>query len=268
VSQALRQLEAKLGGELLSRTSRRVALTPLGEQLLAEVKPPYEQLLAALQQTYATNRKLEGTLRLGLLAASSGGPHLATIVEEFERQHPECEVVVSEIFFTDPLRPLRRGEIDLMATRLPSEQADLVVGPTLAVEPRVLAVASDHPLANREHVSIEEVADYHVAPITDSPKELIDYAFPRETPGGRQIHRLARRPSTPHEVTTLIARGRIVHFTVASFAEYYGQPGITYVPVSDMPPMKSGLVWRRRASNPRLGEFLRVAREVLATAPR
>jgi DNA-binding transcriptional LysR family regulator len=119
VSQTLRQLEAKLGGELLSRTSRRVALTPLGEQLLAEAKPPYEQLLAALQRIHAGNRKLEGRLRLGLLGASSGGPHLSAIVEEFERQHPECEVVVSEIYFTDSLGPLRHGEVDLMATRLP-----------------------------------------------------------------------------------------------------------------------------------------------------
>jgi DNA-binding transcriptional LysR family regulator len=268
VSQTLRQLEAKLGGELLSRTSRRVALTPLGEQLLAEVRPPYEQLLAALERTYAGNRKLEGTLRLGLLAASSGGPHLAAIVEAFERQHPECEVAVSEIFFTDPLGPLRRGEIDLMATRLPIRQPDLVVGPTLAVEPRVVAVAADHPLAHHERVSIEAIADYWIAPITDSPKELVDAAMPRKTPGGRQIRRLARRPRTPHELTASIALGRIVHLTVPSFAEYYGQPGITYVPISDMPPQKSGLVWRRRASEPRLREFLRVAREVLAASRR
>jgi hypothetical protein len=79
---------------------------------------------------------------------------------------------------------------------------------------------------------------------------------------------MASRPSTPHELTVLVARGRIVHLTVPAFAEYYGHPGITYVPVSDMPPSKSGLVWRRRASDPRLREFIRVTREVLAAARR
>jgi hypothetical protein len=63
--------------------------------------------------------------------------------------------------------------------------------------------------------------------------------MPRVTPGGRSIHRLDRRPKTPHEVTALIARGRIVHPTVPSFAQFFGQPGITYVPIEDMPWVKS-----------------------------
>jgi len=35
------------------------------------------------------------------------------------------------------------------------------------------------------------------------------------------------------------------------------------VPITGAPPLKSGLVWRRRAADPRLREFVRVAREVL-----
>ena len=268
VSQILRHLEAKLGGRLLSRTSRRAALTPLGERFLAEVKVPYGELSDVLERTHAANSGLDGTLKLGMLAASSGGPHLTEIIDAYEELHPECEVVVSEIFFTDPLGPLRRNEIDLMATRLPIEQPDLVVGPTLVRERRVLAVADDHPLASREAVSIEDVAAYSVAPITDSPTELIDSVIPRTTPAGRRIRRLRQRPATPHEVTALVARGRIVHPTVPSFAEYFGQPGVTYIPIVDMPASTSGLVWRRRDSNPRLREFIRVAREVLAARRR
>jgi hypothetical protein len=64
-------------------------------------------------------------------------------------------------------------------------------------------------------------------------------------------------------VTALIARGKIVHPTVPSFAEYFGQPGVTYVPISDMPPLESGLVWRRGASDPRLREFVRLTRDVI-----
>jgi DNA-binding transcriptional LysR family regulator len=266
VSQTLRELELKLGGQLLSRTSRRAALTPLGERFLAKAKPPFEELTGVLERTHAANWGLEGALRLGLLAANSAGPHLTPIVEAFERRHPECEVVMTEVFFTDPLGPLLRGEIDLLAARLPIEHPDLVVGPVLASEPMVLAVAENHALASRGQVSIEEVADYAVAPITDEPKELIDAVMPRRTPGGRQIRRLPRRPKTPHEVTALIARGRIVHPTVPSFAEYFGQPGIKYVPISDMPPLKSGLLWRRRTSDPRLREFIRLARELLAAS--
>src|SRR4051812_35503068 len=263
ISQTLRQLETKLGAQLVDRTSRRVALTTTGERFLRGAKPAYEELTRVLERTQTDHRTVAGSLRLGLLAANSGGPLLTAIIDAFERLHPECDVVVSEVFFTDPLGPIRRGEIDVLATRLPIEQRDLTVGPTLAREPMVLAVGREHPLADRPQVSIEDIADYPVAPITDSPKELIDAVMPRRTPRGRQIRRLSRRPKTPHEVTTLIARGRIVHPTVPSFAQYFGQPGITYVPIGDMPPLKSGLVWARRSSDPRLREFIRVTREVL-----
>jgi hypothetical protein len=37
--------------------------------------------------------------------------------------------------------------------------------------------------------------------------ELIDAAMPRITSGGRRIRCLARRPTTPHELTALVARG-------------------------------------------------------------
>jgi DNA-binding transcriptional LysR family regulator len=264
VSQMLRGLERKLGGELISRSSRRVTLTPFGVRLLDEIRSPYDEFFAALERVTVAHQALQGTLRLGLLAANSGGPHLTAIIDEFEGIHPECEVVVSEVFFTDPFGSLRRCEIDVMATPLPTGQPDLTDGPVLAREAMVLAVAHDHPLAGREHVSIEDIADYQVAPITDFPKELIDTVFPRRTPSGRPIHRLTRRPKTPHEVTALIARGRTVHPTVLSFAQYFGQPGIIYIPISDMPRRRSGLVWRRRDTSPRLREFIRVTRRTLA----
>ncbi len=49
ISQVVRTLETRLGGRLFDRTSRRVALTPLGEQLLERAGPVYEQLEVCAQ---------------------------------------------------------------------------------------------------------------------------------------------------------------------------------------------------------------------------
>jgi DNA-binding transcriptional LysR family regulator len=268
VSQLLRGLEHKVGGQLLTRTSRSASLTQLGERFIAEVRPPYDELRSALERTSTASRSLRGALRLGVLAANSGGPHLTMIVNEFERLHPECEVDVQEVLFTDPLGPLRRGEIDVMTTAFPLRQSDLTVGPTLIREPMVLAVSENHPLAGRKQVALDDIADYQVAPITDAPKELVEAAMPRRAPNGRVIRRLRRRPKTPHEVTALVARGQVVHPTVPSFAQYFGQPGVTYIPIADMPPRESGLVWRRRDSNPRLRELIRISRAIIADTRR
>jgi DNA-binding transcriptional LysR family regulator len=270
VSQSLRELEDKLGGRLLHRTSRTVSLTPLGERFLAEAEPAYAGLARVLERTRAANRRLEGILRVGLLFPTSGGPHMTEIIDTFSTEHPGCEVQLSEIPPTDALGPVQRGKIDVLAMRLPIERPDLVVGPILSRDRRVLAVARDHALAKQEGVSIEDVAAHKVLPISELPEEMIENLIPHHTPGGRPIERLRtkRPPRTPHELISLVARGRIVHPTVASLDEYVRHPEVVYVPIVDLPPSKAALVWRRPASDPRLREFIRVAREVLRTSKR
>jgi len=266
VSQTLRKLEAKLGGQLVNRTSRHVSLTPLGESVRTKLDGLYRDLMGVLESAHTENHALDGTLRLGLLLAPSGGPHLTAIVRTFEQRHAACSVRVTEIGFDDALGALRRGEIDVMAARLPLEQPDLVIGPILSREPRVLAVARDHPLAERDAISIEDVADYPVAPFADVPTELADAIVPRMTPSGRPIRRLSRRPSTTHELLALIARGAIVHPTVPSSLDYFGHPDVTQVPISDLPDSRSALIRRRGVNDARVRAFTRVAAEILPDA--
>ena len=48
LSQTVRQLEARLGVRLLTRTTRSVALTELGERIMRTVEPRFEEIEAAL----------------------------------------------------------------------------------------------------------------------------------------------------------------------------------------------------------------------------
>jgi DNA-binding transcriptional LysR family regulator len=54
VSRLIAALERQVGGKLFERTSRKVTITPLGQQLLAELRPAYEQMHAALDHTQRT----------------------------------------------------------------------------------------------------------------------------------------------------------------------------------------------------------------------
>jgi DNA-binding transcriptional LysR family regulator len=265
VSQSLRGLEHKLGAELVHRTSRRVQLTPSGERFLADLRPAYDQLAGVLERTYADRRSLEGTLRLGLFSGPAGGPHVVEIIGAFEARHPECKVELVQMSWDDPFRPLRESEVDVMATWIPLEQPDLVVGPTLAREPRVLAVARDHPLAQRDSVDVEELPDYRVLRFAGWPKEVHEAVVPSRAPSGRPIPgsqiRVGERAVL--DVLARIARGEFVFTTVASAAPYMGEFDLVYVPLTGMPPLRSALVWRRPARDPKLREFVAVAREVL-----
>jgi DNA-binding transcriptional LysR family regulator len=265
VSQTLRTLEEKLGGQLVYRTTRTAELTRLGERFLADAGPPYRELAGVLESSSTANRSISGSLRLGLLVPISAGPHLLEIISTFEAAHPGSHVVVSDVPYADPLGLLRRGEIDLLAARLPLSHPDVVTGPILSREPRVLAVAQTHPLASRSAISIEDVAAYRVAPDRDYPQEVVDAFIPRHTPSGRPIRRLDEPgyPTTTAELTSLVARGRVVHPTVPSFAAYFGHPNIVYVPITDMAESKTALLWRRRMSHPTARAFVAVARDVV-----
>jgi DNA-binding transcriptional LysR family regulator len=265
VSQSLRALEHKLGGQLVHRTSRRVRLTPFGEQFLRDVRPAVERLDGVLERSNAAAQSLEGTLRLGLFSGPAGGPHLVEIIRAFEELHPECSVEVVQLSWDDPFGQLREDDIHLMASWVPLEQPDLVVGPTLTRQPRVLAVPSEHPLADRDSVEVEELADAPVVRFDNWPKELHEALFPLRTPAGRPIQgrRIAVGERAVFELAVRVARGELVFPTVASAVPYMGELDLAFVPIKGMPPLRSALVWRRPARDPKLRAFIRVARDAL-----
>jgi DNA-binding transcriptional LysR family regulator len=271
VSQSLRELEDKLGAQLVHRTSRQVQLTSFGERVLGEVGPAYDELSRALEHTHAAAQSLAGSLRLGLFSGPAEGRHLVKIVDEFSALHPESEVEIVQLSWDDPLALLLRAEVDLIACWLPLEQPDLMVGPVLTRQPRTLAVGREHPLAGRDTVSFEELADYAVPRFDGWPRELHEALLPSKTPGGRPIPgvRIPAGERNFLEIANRVARQELVLPTVASAAFMgMGQYDLVYVPITGMAPVRSGLVWRRRARDPKLREFIRVAREVLRAARR
>src|SRR5215204_1998683 len=172
VSQSVRALERKLGLELASRTSRRVTLTTAGERFRDQAGAALAGLDDVLRTAQESGRRLTEPVQLGVISAAAVGPRLRSIIAVFEASHPHSRVQVVGLPFRDRFGPLRRAEVQLMVTHLPLSQPGLVTGPVLAREQPVLAVARDHPLATREAVSVEDLADHRVG--------RLDLAVPAE----------------------------------------------------------------------------------------
>jgi DNA-binding transcriptional LysR family regulator len=266
VSQTIQELETKLGTALFERTSRRVSVTPAGRQLYERVGPLYEQLRYALRDIYETNREIVGELRLGLSGPSSGGQALPEIIGLFTSRHPACSVEVTENPMADPLGSLRRCELDLIAFDLPIDASDIVVGPILRRDNRLIAVAEDHPLAKLETVSIEDIATYDTHDHGGNyPTESLDAWSPPRTPSGRPIHRRHLTSATFSQIFALVAAGEIVHFaTTPVFLTY---PGIAYRPITDMPPVESALIWLASQETAAILAFAKAAGDVLGDRP-
>jgi hypothetical protein len=68
---------------------------------------------------------------------------------------------------------------------------------------------------------------------------MYDEFFPATTPSGRPVPR-GPEITMSSDVLHLIARGDVVHPTVASFLTYHRHPEVTYVPLRGLPAVESG----------------------------
>jgi DNA-binding transcriptional LysR family regulator len=264
VSQTIRLLEARVGGTLFDRTSRRVSLTPLGMQLLERAGPLCAALDRVMSETRDAAMGIAGTLRLGMYTPINGGPYLYEIMRTFEARHPACHVeLVDTGFARSQFDWLRHDDVDLLAMRLPVAEPGIVIGPVLSREARLAAVATGHPLAERGSISVEDLADYVLPDVPTLPRDLVDAFIPPRTPSGRLFRRM--KITTITESLMRVATGEIVHLTVRPFLDHHRHPGVVAVPVTDMPPSETALVWLAAKQGRKTTAFVEAARAVLGT---
>lgn len=268
VSQTLRDLERKLGLLLVSRTSRRVALTAAGVQFREDAGRALGNLEDVLQATQETGEQLQAPVRLGIVSPAQVVPTLQAAIAAHEAAHSTSYVQFVGLPFVDRFGPLMRGEVDVMVTSLPLSQSGISTGPVLARQPRLLAVGRAHPLAEKSDVSIEDVADYAVGEFDVSgPADLLQVITPLQTPTGRVIARAAPPLRDPVELLLAVAAGRIVQPVLATFVTTYRHPDVVYVPIRDLQPVCTVLAWRRGNRHPGLRQLLR-ATAASSRAPR
>jgi len=93
LSQSVRQLEARLGVTLLTRTSRTVALTETGQRLLEHSGAAVDQALEALNTVTARPGEVTGRVRLSVPTAAVTSI-IARLLPRFIERHPRVEVEV------------------------------------------------------------------------------------------------------------------------------------------------------------------------------
>lgn len=268
VSEAVRVLESRLGVKVFDRTSRRVRLTPAGDELKRNLVPALAALDQALAQASELSSAVRGLLRIGFVLTTEG-PALSGLIAAFQGRYPGCEVRLQEVETFDAYRALRRGDIDVLCNWLAVDEPDLTAGSAFAHYQRAVAVAPTHSLASNNTVSIEDLADEEVALLPPTtPPAVYDLIVPPRTPSGRPIRR-TQPVQTINEILSLVARGRIVHPT-SSTVPIFNRDDVALIPIDDLPPLPLGLVWCTSRDNPRIRALNEIASSMIAapgTAP-
>lgn len=108
VSEAIQRFEDRLGVRLFERSTRSVALTPLGEQLYARSLPAITDLEGAIGDLDDQKDQVSGTLRLS--APYSAGPFfLDELIADFAVAYPAVDV---EVIYDDKKVDLLTSGID------------------------------------------------------------------------------------------------------------------------------------------------------------
>lgn len=265
VSESIRLLERRIGTRLFERTSRRVALTPDGTDLRLKLAPIVENLDRTLSEAHDNATQISGTVRIGTTVTTCLPPVYA-LGHTFMEKYPRCRVNHGTVGIGDPYALLRRDRIDVLINWLAVDEPDLTVGPAIAYYDRVVAVNHGHRLDGRASVSVEELADETVGqPPPPFPASITDAMLPPRTPSGRPIRRRVLTGHDPPDgsylpsVIAAITRGEIVHMTVRGLTAF-GFGALALVPISDLPPLPLGLIWRTAAEDAKIRALAELAR--------
>lgn len=161
VSAQVRNLERELGVTLLDRTGRTVTPTRAGEAII----PHARAVLRAVDQISGTASSLTGLLTgqlvLGTVPSiSSRRISLPDALSRFHDDHPGVEITLTEGNSDALMEDLRAGHVDLALLSLGTSEPRGIRTRTLAEEPVVVAVVPDHPLADRDHVTLDELSGF------------------------------------------------------------------------------------------------------------
>jgi DNA-binding transcriptional LysR family regulator len=133
LSHTIRELEARLGVRLLTRTTRSVAPTEAGERLLHTLEPRFEEIDAELAALGELREKPAGTIRITATEYAIDAVLWPKLVK-FLRQYPDINVEL----FSDP------GLTDIVAQRF---DAGVRVGEQVAKDMIAVRIGPDLRMA-------------------------------------------------------------------------------------------------------------------------
>jgi DNA-binding transcriptional LysR family regulator len=156
-SQAVHQLEVRLGVKLIDRSKRPLVLTPQGKVYYQGCKELVERYLELENRVKGLEGEETVAGTVGVAAIYSVGlHHMSRYVKTFEEQHPAAEI---RLEYLHPSRVLERvisGDAELGLVSYPKKWPDLNVI-TWREEPMMLAVHPSHRFAHRQSVVIREL---------------------------------------------------------------------------------------------------------------
>jgi DNA-binding transcriptional LysR family regulator len=255
LSRQIIRLEQQVGARLLDRTPQGTRLTEAGEAFL----PLAAGILRSAAGAVAHTRSIARPSRITV--GYTGNLIVTPAVRALRHRHPDAEVRALHLHWEDARAALLEHRVDAAVLRLPLPSTGLHVT-VLYDEPRVLLLPSDHRLAGKESVTLDDIADEPLPRASDTEWDAFWRIDPR--PDGRPA------PDGPlitaiEDKIELVASGQAVAIIPAGPA--IGGTGLradlTTVPLEDVEPGHVALATRAGDRNRLVAAFRKCAEACL-----
>lgn len=256
LSQQIQRLEREIGTPLLRRLTRGIELTEAGESFYEDACQILALSDAALEKTKGIARGMNGRLALGITSSNAFHPQIFALLRQFQLRYPAVTLRQVEGNMAALMSALGEGELDIAFVRLPCESSKAFNLRIIDVEPMVIALHRDHPLAGEAMLPLVQLQE--TAPIL-FPREvapgLYEQVFNSCLRAGIDM-RQARQSSQLSSSLSMVAAGFGFALVPQSMTCIY-HPEVIYRPLSGTPVTTDiAIAWRRFERSRTVKRFL------------
>ena len=158
ISTHVARLERELGVTLVDRATG--TLTAEGEVVVSRARRVEVELEALVADVASVNSEVEGVARIGVIGTTARWL-VPPLLEAMAAEYPRVRVVVVDATTTSLLPQVHSGQLDLAVLALPIRDPDVEADPLFEEELIVIA-PTDHPLADYERVTLEQLAQHEL----------------------------------------------------------------------------------------------------------
>jgi DNA-binding transcriptional LysR family regulator len=229
LSQQIRQLEADLGLQLLTRTTRRVDLTPAGETYLMRARQIIAAVSSAAGEAQRVAAGLQGRLAIGCVGSATYSL-LPQLVRTLRDELPDVEVAVQgEMLAPDQAQALADGRIDLGLLRPPVDD-DALRLEVLRSDPLIVALPDGHRLAERPRLRLRELAGEDFVIHAGGGRSVMHDTIVARCRDAGFEPRIRQEVTETSTLVTFVAAGLGIAVVPAP-VEQLRVPGVTYRPL-------------------------------------
>ena len=257
LSAQVRELEHRLGANLIERSARHVHVTEVGRQVVERARTMLREVDELGELARGELDGIVGPLHIGVIPTLS--PYLLPrVVAVTHAQFADAEIQLSERITDELVSRLRKGTIDLALLATSVEEPDVVTEP-IGVDPFFVALPRSHPLAgDRGPLTLDDLANTRMLLLSEghclrdqAEAVCFESSLPIADMQGTSLTTVVQMVAAGQGATLLPA--------VACAVEARPESGIVIRPLAPPAPHRTVvLAWRKRS--PRAAHYHELAR--------